>query len=124
MSKDKHWTILNKNSSSVPGGPRTAAVAHFRFLTWHDCLTSHLYRIGIADSDDKLVALTSLVKMWTLQQKAQCVFWLTEFNSVMCAQRHVRTEWNVDPLTLKSIYQRERILKEKGALVSQIGKYP
>ncbi|GFS94101.1 hypothetical protein TNCV_3785861 [Trichonephila clavipes] len=33
--------------------------------------------------------------MWTPQQKVQSVFWLTEFISVTCAQRRVRTEWNV-----------------------------
>ncbi|GFT40628.1 hypothetical protein TNCV_3008021 [Trichonephila clavipes] len=38
-----------------------------------------------AITDDKLVTLTSLGKMWTPQQKVQCVLWLTEFKSVMWA---------------------------------------
>ncbi|GFW09326.1 hypothetical protein TNCV_4276541 [Trichonephila clavipes] len=51
-SKDKNWTFLNKDPSWVPGGPRKAAVAHFRLLIGHDCLISHLYRIGISNSPD------------------------------------------------------------------------
>ncbi|GFW69653.1 hypothetical protein TNCV_489971 [Trichonephila clavipes] len=50
MSKDKTWAIMNKNPSWVPGAPRKAAVDHFRLLTCHDCLRSHLYRIGVIDS--------------------------------------------------------------------------
>ncbi|GFX86716.1 uncharacterized protein TNCV_1409131 [Trichonephila clavipes] len=42
---------------------------------------------------DKLVTLTSLVKMWLPQQK--CVLWLPEFKSVARVQQRVRTEWNV-----------------------------
>ncbi|GFV22612.1 hypothetical protein TNCV_2078031 [Trichonephila clavipes] len=52
VSKDKNWSILNKDPHWVPGDPRKAAVAYFRLLTCHDCLRSHLYRIGIADSPD------------------------------------------------------------------------
>ncbi|GFU42017.1 hypothetical protein TNCV_4677021 [Trichonephila clavipes] len=37
---------------TVSGAPRNASVAHFRLLTEHDCLRSHPYRIGIADSTD------------------------------------------------------------------------
>ncbi|GFT73571.1 uncharacterized protein TNCV_4021711 [Trichonephila clavipes] len=51
----------------------------------------------------------------------QCVLWITKFESVTRAQRGVRTEWNVDPPTSKSIHQWERTLKETGTLVSQIG---
>ncbi|GFV81438.1 uncharacterized protein TNCV_51621 [Trichonephila clavipes] len=76
-----------------------------------------------AISDDKLVKLTSLVKMWTPQEKLQCILWLTEFKSVPCVQRRVRTQWNVDPSTSKSIPQWERTLQEKGTLVSQTSKY-
>ncbi|PRD18371.1 UNVERIFIED_CONTAM: hypothetical protein NCL1_60814 [Trichonephila clavipes] len=54
----------------------------------------------------------------------QCVLKLTEFKSVTRVQRRVRTEWNVDPPTSKSIHQWDRTLKEKGTLVSQTGKYP
>ncbi|GFT53150.1 aa_trans domain-containing protein [Trichonephila clavipes] len=54
-----------------------------------------------AIADDKLFTLTSLVKTWTPQQKAQCALWLTEFKSVTL----VRTEWNVDPPISKSIQQ-------------------
>ncbi|GFS47930.1 hypothetical protein TNCV_3598991 [Trichonephila clavipes] len=32
--------------------PSQAAVAHFKLLTGHGCLRSHLYRIGIANSPD------------------------------------------------------------------------
>ncbi|GFX96181.1 hypothetical protein TNCV_2290691 [Trichonephila clavipes] len=61
--------------------------------------------------------------MWTPQQKVQCVLWLKKFNSVTRVQRRVRTEWNADPLTSKSIQmeiypQWERPLKERGTLVS------
>ncbi|GFW69430.1 hypothetical protein TNCV_487791 [Trichonephila clavipes] len=52
ISKDKNWTISNKNPSWVPEVPRKSSAAHFRFLAGHDCLRSHLYRIGIADSPD------------------------------------------------------------------------
>ncbi|GFW19887.1 hypothetical protein TNCV_3561901 [Trichonephila clavipes] len=52
MSKDKNWTILNENPSWMTGDPRKAAVAHFRLLTGHGCLRSHLDRIGIIDSPD------------------------------------------------------------------------
>ncbi|GFX31404.1 RNase H domain-containing protein [Trichonephila clavipes] len=52
MSKDKNWTILNENPSWVPEAPVKAAVAHFRLLTEHGCLRSHLHRVGIADSTD------------------------------------------------------------------------
>ncbi|GFY12478.1 putative DD41D transposase [Trichonephila clavipes] len=44
------------------------------------------------------------------------------FKSVTRVQRRVRTEWNVDTPTSKSIHQWERTLKETGALVSQTGK--
>ncbi|GFV76105.1 uncharacterized protein TNCV_4671941 [Trichonephila clavipes] len=75
-------------------------------------------------ADDKLFTLTSLVKTWTPQQKVQCVLWLTEFKSVTHVQRRVRTKWNVDPPTSKSIHQWERTLKETGGLVSQTSKCP
>ncbi|GFW47789.1 uncharacterized protein TNCV_2829771 [Trichonephila clavipes] len=77
-----------------------------------------------AIADDKLFTLTSLAKMWTPQEKMQCVLWLTEFKSVTRVQRHVRTEWNADPLTSKSIRQWERTLKDTGTLISQTGKHP
>ncbi|PRD30309.1 UNVERIFIED_CONTAM: hypothetical protein NCL1_26796 [Trichonephila clavipes] len=48
-----------------------------------------------AIADDQLLTLTTLVKMWTLQQKMQCFLWLTEFKSVTRVQRRVRTEWTV-----------------------------
>ncbi|GFV37331.1 uncharacterized protein TNCV_1376441 [Trichonephila clavipes] len=48
---------------------------------------------------------------------------VTEFKSVTRVQRRVRTEWNVDPPTSKSIHQWDRTLKETGTLVSQTGKY-
>ncbi|GFV97055.1 uncharacterized protein TNCV_3526411 [Trichonephila clavipes] len=46
----------------------------------------------LAIADNKLVTLASLVKTWTPQQKVQCEIWLTEFKSVTCVQRRVRTE--------------------------------
>ncbi|GFX59609.1 hypothetical protein TNCV_3753741 [Trichonephila clavipes] len=52
MSKDKNWAILNDNPSWVPEAPRKATIAHLRLLTGHDCLRSHLYRIGTVDSPD------------------------------------------------------------------------
>ncbi|PRD22811.1 UNVERIFIED_CONTAM: hypothetical protein NCL1_48116 [Trichonephila clavipes] len=36
----------------------------------------------------------------------------------------IRTEWNVNPPTSRSINRLERILKETETLVSQTGKYP
>ncbi|GFV99204.1 uncharacterized protein TNCV_1511771 [Trichonephila clavipes] len=56
-----------------------------------DCTSAYYSAIA----DDKLVTLTSLVKMWTPQQKVQCVLWLKEFKFFMRLQRRVRTEWNV-----------------------------
>ncbi|GFX38472.1 uncharacterized protein TNCV_2344451 [Trichonephila clavipes] len=35
-----------------PEDPTKAAVARFRLLTGHDCMKSHLYRIGITDPSD------------------------------------------------------------------------
>ncbi|GFT99571.1 DUF4817 domain-containing protein [Trichonephila clavipes] len=55
----------------------------------------HTFMHYSAIADDDRVLLTSLVKMWTPQQKVQCVLWLTEFNSVTRIQRRFRTEWNV-----------------------------
>ncbi|GFX16888.1 uncharacterized protein TNCV_2518661 [Trichonephila clavipes] len=65
-----------------------------------------------AIADDKLVTQTSLVKKWTPQQKVQCVLWLAEFKSVTRVQRRVRTKWNVDSPTTKSIHRWERTLME------------
>ncbi|GFV36695.1 hypothetical protein TNCV_1033711 [Trichonephila clavipes] len=50
ISQDKNKAILNENPSWVPEASRKATIAHFRLLTGHYCLRSHLYRIGIADS--------------------------------------------------------------------------
>ncbi|GFV41802.1 uncharacterized protein TNCV_3629531 [Trichonephila clavipes] len=75
-----------------------------------------------AIEDDKLVTLTSLVKTGMPQQKVQCVLWLEEFKSAPCVHQSVRTEWNVDPPTSKSINQWERTLRETRTLVSQTGK--
>ncbi|GFX89355.1 uncharacterized protein LOC103524116 [Trichonephila clavipes] len=52
MSKDQLWAILNENPFWDPGASRKPAVPHFRLLTGHDCLRSHRYRIGIAESPD------------------------------------------------------------------------
>ncbi|GFV26573.1 hypothetical protein TNCV_2102381 [Trichonephila clavipes] len=52
ISKDKSCAIWNENPSWVPEAPRKGAVARLRLLTEHDCVRSHLYRIGIADSPD------------------------------------------------------------------------
>ncbi|GFW82511.1 hypothetical protein TNCV_1794041 [Trichonephila clavipes] len=75
-------------------------------------------------ADNKLVTLISLAKMWMPQQKVQCVLWLTEFKSVTLLFRRVRTEWNANPPTPKSIHRCERILMGTGTLVSQTGKCP
>ncbi|GFX64898.1 uncharacterized protein TNCV_450361 [Trichonephila clavipes] len=53
----------------------------------------HVHYSAIADNE--LVTLTSLVKMWTLQQKVQCVLWLTEFKSDTQVQLRVRKERNI-----------------------------
>ncbi|GFX51919.1 hypothetical protein TNCV_3063361 [Trichonephila clavipes] len=68
--------------------------------------------------DNKLVTLTSQVKMWTPQQKVYCVLWFMEFKSVTRVQQRVQTQWNVDPPTSKSIHQWDRTLKETGTLLS------
>lgn len=47
-SKDKKWITLLSNPDIIPQTPRKTAVAAFRLLTNHDCLASHLYRIGIS----------------------------------------------------------------------------
>ncbi|GFT99575.1 hypothetical protein TNCV_114601 [Trichonephila clavipes] len=48
----------------------------------------------------------------------------TDTSFVTHGQRRVRTEWNVEPPTSKSIHQWARSLKQMGTLVSQTGKYP
>ncbi|GFW28696.1 uncharacterized protein TNCV_3714111 [Trichonephila clavipes] len=48
-----------------------------------------------AIADDKLVTLTSLVKMWTQQQKVQCVLWLKKVKSVKRVQQRIRTECGI-----------------------------
>ncbi|GFX06906.1 hypothetical protein TNCV_1202211 [Trichonephila clavipes] len=48
----------------------------------------------------------------------------TLVRSVTRVQRCVRTEWNVDLPTSKSIHQWDRTLKETRTLVFQISKYP
>ncbi|GFS63392.1 hypothetical protein TNCV_2309081 [Trichonephila clavipes] len=60
VAKDKNWEILSKDPSWVPGPPRNSAVAHFRLLTSHDCLRSHVYRIGAANSPDCLLCDSGL----------------------------------------------------------------
>lgn len=74
-------------------------------------------------NSEKLVPRVSFSNMWTPQKKVQCVLWLTELKSVMRVQRCVRTEWNVDPLTAKSIRQWDGTLRETGTLVSQTGAH-
>lgn len=49
-AKDKKWITLLSNPDIIPQRPRKTAVAAFRLLTNHDCLASHLYRIGISAS--------------------------------------------------------------------------
>ncbi|GFT75762.1 hypothetical protein TNCV_3125551 [Trichonephila clavipes] len=50
MLNGTNWKTLNKKLSWVLEVPRKSAVAHSRLLIGHDCLRSHLYRIGITDS--------------------------------------------------------------------------
>ncbi|GFU80704.1 hypothetical protein TNCV_514311 [Trichonephila clavipes] len=70
MSKDKTWAILNENPSRVSGAPKKVAEAHFRLLTRHDCLRSHLYRFGIADSPD--YTLCNSVQPMTTEHLNMC----------------------------------------------------
>nr|XP_042898658.1 uncharacterized protein LOC122269461 [Parasteatoda tepidariorum] len=42
----KSWR--NVSSSLIPDKPRRDAVATFRLYTCHDCLSAHLYRIGLS----------------------------------------------------------------------------
>ncbi|GFX76178.1 hypothetical protein TNCV_2144821 [Trichonephila clavipes] len=52
ISKDKNWAIWNENPSWAPDASSKAAAVHFRLLTGHDYLRSHLYRNSITDSLD------------------------------------------------------------------------
>ncbi|GFV25115.1 uncharacterized protein TNCV_591811 [Trichonephila clavipes] len=67
-------------------------------------LIGRTYAHYSAIADYKLVTQTSLAKMWMPQQKVQCVLWLTKFKSVTRVLRRIRTEWNVDPPTSKSVH--------------------
>ncbi|GFY27283.1 uncharacterized protein TNCV_2069031 [Trichonephila clavipes] len=44
--------FLQRDPSWVSRDPRKVTVAHFRLLTGHDCLRSHLDTIGISNSPD------------------------------------------------------------------------
>ncbi|GFY00170.1 uncharacterized protein TNCV_2835271 [Trichonephila clavipes] len=48
-----------------------------------------------AVAEDKIITLTSLVKMWMSKQMVQCVLCLTELKPFTGVQWRVRTEWNI-----------------------------
>ncbi|GFW79552.1 uncharacterized protein LOC103524116 [Trichonephila clavipes] len=47
---DKPWSTLCKKSHGIPSSSRAAAVAKFRLLTGHDCLSAHLFRFNLVTS--------------------------------------------------------------------------
>lgn len=57
--------------------------------------------------------------MATPQQKAQCVIWLIETNSVVTVQRNFRRSYGVDPPTNKTIRQWLSAFKETGSVLKQ-----
>ncbi|GFT46812.1 uncharacterized protein NPIL_588541, partial [Nephila pilipes] len=46
VAADKTWSAF-RGSHCVPDSPRAAAVAMFRLLTGHDCLSAYLFRFNI-----------------------------------------------------------------------------
>ncbi|GFV26128.1 hypothetical protein TNCV_4887591 [Trichonephila clavipes] len=50
--EEQGLVYLEREVVLVLTAPRKAAAAHFRLLTGHDCLRSHLYRIVFTDSPD------------------------------------------------------------------------
>ena len=52
------WRILQKNPKLIPDAPRKTTVAMLRLYTGHDCLSKHLYRIGILNSPNCLLCYT------------------------------------------------------------------
>ncbi len=57
--------------------------------------------------------------MATPQQKAQCVIWLIETNSVVTVRRNFRRSYGVDPPTDKTIRQWLSAFKETGSVLKQ-----
>ncbi|PSN36482.1 hypothetical protein C0J52_25268 [Blattella germanica] len=72
----------------------------------------------------EVMARSPTKKMWTEQQKVQCVLWFAELKSVTSVQGRIRREWNVDPPSPKSIYEWDRTLRDRGSLISKTGKHP
>ena len=54
-SEDKQWSVLLKKENKIPEYPRRAAVAKFRMLTGHDCMSAHLNRLNLAPSKECLL---------------------------------------------------------------------
>ncbi|GFY27503.1 uncharacterized protein LOC103524116 [Trichonephila clavipes] len=50
VARDKPWSTICKKSHGIPSSPRAAAVAKFRLLTGHDCLSAHLFRFNLVTS--------------------------------------------------------------------------
>ncbi|GFU63941.1 uncharacterized protein TNCV_1939661 [Trichonephila clavipes] len=69
-------------------------VLRYKLLRVKSSSIGHMCANFSAIADDKLVTLTSLVKMWKPQQKGHCVLWLTEFQAVTRVLRRIRTEWH------------------------------
>ena len=56
--KDSIWK--DKINSEIPDWPRKEAVAKFRIATGHDCLATHLHRLGILNSPLCLLCRTNI----------------------------------------------------------------
>ena len=50
QAEGKKWGNLIEKPDIIPQRPCKTAVAAFRLHTGHDCLASHLYKIGMASS--------------------------------------------------------------------------
>ena len=54
-SENTKWKNLLENIHLIPEIPRKSAVAMFKLLTGHDCLSKHLHRIDILTSPNCLL---------------------------------------------------------------------
>ncbi|GFT89945.1 uncharacterized protein TNCV_1666571 [Trichonephila clavipes] len=73
---------------------------------------------------DKHVTLTSLVRMWTPQQKVQRVLWFTGFKSVTRVQRRVRIEWSVVTPLLACLKHLSELLQNGSRTRSTMSSIP
>ena len=50
FSEKFNWKDFQTKLQSVPDLPRKSSVAMFRLITGHDCLSGHLFKIGLVTS--------------------------------------------------------------------------